>query len=134
MTKNTIQLMNDSKKIAQQLAPFDTGNLRYNAIRAYPTPQGFRIVMLYTAAFYGAILDKSKRGGRQGWWSTNVYSKVTTYVRSVLNNKKSTFEIDHKGIAKFAQDNPERQRRFYNSIVADVGHAKAGVIMKQLGG
>jgi hypothetical protein len=49
------QLMTECKVIAQSLAPIDTGNLRYNAIRAYNTPTGFRMVsMLYTAAFYGA--------------------------------------------------------------------------------
>jgi hypothetical protein len=32
MIKNTIQLMTESKVIAQSLTPIDTGNLRYNAI------------------------------------------------------------------------------------------------------
>jgi hypothetical protein len=127
MIKNTIQLMNDSKVIAQQLSPIDTGNLRYNAIRAYRTPTGFRVVMLYTAAFYGAILDQPpKEGTRQhtGWWSTSVYTAIGSYIDSVLNNKKSNFQVDHAGVAKFAPDNPERRARFYNSMVADEGREK----------
>jgi len=44
MNHNTLELMRQSKTIAQSVAPFDTGNLRYNAIRAYQTPKGFRIV------------------------------------------------------------------------------------------
>jgi hypothetical protein len=132
MTKNTMQLMNDSKNIAQQLAPLDTGNLRYNAIRAYSTPTGFRVSMLYTAAFYGAILNTPGPQAPQkhkGWWSTNVYTAVTSYVDAVLNNKQSNFQTDHAGIAKFAADDPERRARFYNSMVADAGRDKfiAGV-------
>jgi hypothetical protein len=108
------------------VAPFDTGNLRYNAIRAYRTPTGFRVVMLYTAAFYGAILDQPpKEGTRQhtGWWSTKCTLHVQ-YIDSVLNNKQSNFQVDHAGVAKFAPDNPERQARFYNSMVADEGREK----------
>lgn len=134
MIKNTLQLMNDSKKIAQQLAPFDTGNLRYNAIRAYKTPTGFRIVSLYTAAFYGHLLDQRKEiKGRQnvhyGWWTTSVRTDVGKYVDAVLNNKRSNIQVDHEGIAAFAPDNPERKARFYNSMVADEGREKylAGV-------
>lgn len=133
MTHNTIELMRQSKVIAQNKAPFDTGNLRYNAIRAYKTPQGFRIVMLYTAAFYGAILNEYGKGGTKGWWSTGVYTAVSTFIHSSLNNRKSAFEQASANVGKFAEGNPERQKRFYNSIVADVGHAKASAIMNQLG-
>ena len=138
MIKNTIQLMQDSKLIAQQLAPFDTGNLRYNAIRAYPTQRGFRVVVLYTAAFYGVILDtrgvRGKSTKHQGWWSTGVRGAVTSYVDAVLNNKKSNFQIDNANIAKFAEDNPARRARFYNSIVADVGIENADSVIRKLGG
>jgi hypothetical protein len=132
MNHNTLELMRQSKTIAQSVAPFDTGNLRYNAIRAYQTPTGFRIAMLYTAAFYGAILNEyGVRGGdtHKGWWSTNVYTKVSTFIHSSLNNRKSTFEQANKNVAKFAPDNPARQARFYNSQVADEGRDKflAGV-------
>ena len=127
MIKNTVQLMHDAKNIAQQLAPFDTGNLRYNAIRAYITPTGFRVVMLYSAAFYGAILDQPPKEGTRkhtGWWSTGVAVDVPKYVDAVLNNKRSNIQVDHPGIAKFAQDNPLRKARFYNSMVADEGRDK----------
>lgn len=124
MIKNTLQLMNDSKKIAQQLAPFDTGNLRYNAIRAYKTPTGFRVVMLYTVAFYGALLDQygaRTTNQHQGWWSTSATTDIGKYADAVLNNKQSNIQVDHAGIAKFAKDNPKRKARFYNSMVGDEG-------------
>ena len=132
MIKNTVQLMNESKVIAQNLAPFDTGNLRYNAIRAYPTPTGFRIVSLFTAAFYGAILDThGVRGGdkHKGWWSTGVYTAVSTYINASLNNRQNSFEQANANVSKFAADDPERRARFYNSMVADSGRDKfiAGV-------
>lgn len=129
MTHNTIELMRQSKVIAQAKAPIDTGNLRYNAIRAYQTPQGFRIVMSYTTAFYGAILDQYGQGGTKGWWSTGVYTAVSNFIHSSLNNRKSTFEQSNKNVAKFAPNNPARQARFYNSMIADEGRDKflAGV-------
>jgi hypothetical protein len=137
MIKNTVQLMNESKVIAQSVAPVETGNLRDNAIRAYLTPTGFRIVVLYTAAFYGAILDTyGVRGGtkHQGWWSTNAFTKVSTYIHSSLNNRQSMFEQSTTHIAKFASDDSAKQQRFYNSIVADVGRDKAMAVMQKLGG
>lgn len=129
MTHNTIELMRQSKVIAQNKAPIDTGNLRYNAIRAYPTPQGFRIVMSYTTAFYGAILDQYGKGGTKGWWSEGVYLAVSNFIHSSMNNRKSTFEQANENVSKFAPNNPARQARFYNSQVADSGRDKflAGV-------
>jgi hypothetical protein len=127
MIKNTIQLMNDSKRIAQSVTPVDTGNLRDNAIRAYKTPTGFRIVMLYTAAFYGAILNTPGSKAPQmhkGWWSTGATGKVMAYVDSSLNNRKSTLHRADEKIAKFKSDDIAKQKRFYNSMVADEGRDK----------
>lgn len=136
MIKDTIQLMNDSKRIAQSVTPVDTGNLRDNAIRAYLTPTGFRIVTLYTAAFYGVILDTYGARGtneHKGWWSTGVRGKISTFISSSLNNRKSMFEQSTTQIAKYKSDDIAKQKRFYNSIVADVGRDKALAVMQQLG-
>jgi hypothetical protein len=136
MIKNTVQLMNEAKTIVQSVSPVETGNLRDNAIRAYLTPTGFRIVMLYTAAFYGAILDTPGEKAPQmhaGWWSIKARGKVSTYIKSSLNNRKSMFEQSTTHIAKYASDDAAKQRRFYNSIVADVGRDKAFAVMQQLG-
>lgn len=114
--------MMEAKTIAQSIAPFDTGNLRYNSIRAYLTPQGFRIVSLFTVAFYGNLLDQYGAGPnktRQGWWSEEVTSSVGGYIDAVLNGQRSNFQIPNEQVAKFAPDNPARKRRFYNSMVAD---------------
>ena len=127
MIKNTIQLMNESKTIVQSVTPVDTGNLRDNAIRAYKTPTGFRIVMLYTAAFYGAILDTPGSKAPQmhkGWWSTGARGKVMAYIDASLNNRKSTLHQANTNIAKFKSDDIAKQSRFYNSMVADAGREK----------
>jgi hypothetical protein len=127
MIKNTIQLMNESKTIVQSVTPVDTGNLRDNAIRAYKTPTGFRIVMLYTAAFYGAILNTPGSKAPQmhkGWWSTGARGKVMAYIDASLNNRKSTLHQSNTNIAKFKSDDIAKQSRFYNSMVADEGRDK----------
>jgi hypothetical protein len=127
MIKNTIQLMNESKTIVQSVTPVDTGNLRDNAIRAYKTPTGFRIVMLYTAAFYGAILNTPGSKAPQmhkGWWSTGARGKVMAYIDASLNNRKSTLHQANTNIAKFKSDDIAKQSRFYNSMVADAGREK----------
>jgi len=127
MIKNTVQLMNETKVIAQSVAPVDTGNLRDNAIRAYLTPTGFRIVTLYTAAFYGVILDTygaRGTGQHKGWWSIGVHNKVSTYIHSSLNNRKNMFEQSVFHIVDFKSDDVAKQARFYNSMVADEGRDK----------
>jgi len=127
MIKDTIQLMNESKMIARSIAPVDTGNLRDNAIRAYKTPTGFRLVTLYTAAFYGVILDTyGVRNGtkHKGWWSTEVYTAVSRMIHSSLNNRKSQFEMANRLVANFKPVDESKQPRFYNSMVADAGRDK----------
>ena len=127
MIKNTIQLMNEAKTIVQSVTPVETGNLRDNAIRAYKTPTGFRVVMLYTAAFYGAILNTPGPKAPQmhkGWWSTGARGKVMAYIDASLNNRKSTLHQANSNIAKFKSDDIAKQSRFYNSMVADEGRDK----------
>jgi hypothetical protein len=124
--------MLESKVLAKSLAPIDTGNLRDNAIRAYKTPTGFRVVTLYTAAFYGIILDtygvrssQSYIGTKhKGWWSTGVYTAMSRMIHSSLNNRKSTFEMSNRLVANFKVDEKAKQARFYNSMVADEGREK----------
>lgn len=114
--------MVEAKTIAQSLTPIDTGNLRYNSIRAYPTPNGFRIVSLFTVAFYGNILDLYGAGAAQtqkGWWSEGVVTAVGAYINAVLNGERSNFQVPNKQVADFAPDNPARKKRFFNSMVAD---------------
>ena len=114
--------MNEAKVIAQNEAPMDTGNLRYNSIRAYSTPNGFRIISMFTVAFYGNLLDvygARGTGQHKGWWSDGVATAVGGYIDTILNGKRSNFHVPNEEISKFSQDNPARRKRFYNSMVAD---------------
>jgi hypothetical protein len=124
MRYNVIQLMRQSKVIAQSLTPMDTGNLRYNSIVTYPTPNGFRITSRYTVAFYGALLDTYGAGQKKthkGWWSINVAKAVATFVEASLNDRRSTFQQASVMVSQFAADNPERRSTFYNAMIPDKG-------------
>lgn len=115
-------LMQQATTIVRDKAPFDTGNLRYNAIKSYKTPTGFKIVSRYGVAFYGTLLDQKGAGKNkthQGWFSTEAYLAVTTYMKSNINDRRNLFEAANAEVAKFADGNPERLKRFYNSIAAD---------------
>ena len=129
MIHNTNQLMIQSKIIAQDKTPIQTGNLRYNAMRAYITPTGFRLTSLFTAAFYGGILDVSKKTSKYRWWSSGVHLAVGAFIKASADNKKSLLQQPNRLVAKFAPDNPQRLERYYNSMVADEGRNKfiAGV-------
>ena len=108
---NLMQIMQQAKKIAQYNAPFDTGNLRYNAIHSYALhdQSGFRLEVKFTVAYYGAILDEYGAGPKRlhrGWWSEGVYTDIAAFVNSVNNNEDMSYQGMNEHVAKFAPDNP----------------------------
>ena len=121
---NLQELMFQAKKIAQFNSPFDTGNLRYNAIHAYPLHDhsGFRVEVRFTVAAYATILDEYGVGPDNlhlGWWSEGVYTDMAAFVHSVQNGMQQNYHHMNEHIAKFAPDNPERKARFNKSMIAD---------------
>lgn len=121
---NLTEIMFQAKKIAQFNSPFDTGNLRYNAIHAYPLhdQSGFRLEVRFTAAFYGTILDDIGAGPKRlhkGWWSEGVYTDVAAFIEAMNNGKNHSYQGMNEHIAKFAPDNPERKARRNESMIAD---------------
>lgn len=121
---NLIEIMFQVKKIAQFNAPFDTGNLRYNSIVAYPlhNQSGFILESRFAVAYYGAILDEYGVGPERlhkGWWNDAVYSDVGAFIKSVGNNEQMNFQGMNEHIAKFAPDNPQRKARRNQSMIAD---------------
>lgn len=116
--------MNQARKIAQYNAPFDTGNLRYNSIRAYPLHDlsGFVLESKFTVAYYGAILDEYGAGPKrlhQGWWSQAVYSDVTSFISAVGNGEERSYQGMNEHVAKFAPDDPARKERRRKSMITD---------------
>jgi hypothetical protein len=123
-----IELMRKSKVIAQDVAPFDTGNLRYNAIHVYETREtgGFRILVRYTAAYYGTILDEfptiyGRQNKHYGWWSTGVYHALDLFLNGTLNYKDNAYQAANENVSKYAEDNPARIKRMDKSMNPDAG-------------
>lgn len=129
MSKDLKTLMLQAKTIAQQKTPFDTGNLRYNAIKVYKTPTGFRIVSRYNVAPYGSLLDqratiKGRANKHVGWWTHEANLAVSTFMHANLNDRRNLFQQADGEVSPFAEGDPRRLKRFYNSMVADTGRAK----------
>jgi hypothetical protein len=121
---NLQEIMFQAKKIAQYNAPFDTGNLRYNAIHAYELHDrsGFILETKLTVAAYGTILDVYGARGSElhkGWWSQAVYTDVAAFIKSINNGEEHSYQGMNEHIAKFAPDNPERKDRKNRSMIAD---------------
>jgi len=121
---NMIQLMSQAKKIAQYNAPYDTGNLRYNAIHAYPIhdQSGFKIIVRFGAAFYGTLLDTYGGGPKKlhkGWWSDKTFTDIGAFMKSVQNNEDRSYQHMNEQIAKFSPDNAARAKRFNQSRISE---------------
>jgi hypothetical protein len=121
---NLQEIMFQAKKIAQFNSPFDTGNLRYNGIHVYPLHDftGFRLEVRFTAAPYGTLLNEYGAGPEQlhlGWWDDAVFTSVAAYIHSVQNGMQQNYHHMNEHIAKFAPDNPQRAKRFNQSMIAD---------------
>jgi len=121
---NLFEIMQQAKKIAQFNTPFDTGNLRYNAIHVFPLhdQSGFRLEVRYAVAFYGTILDEYGVGKdrlHQGWWSEGVYTDIAAFTKSICNGENHSYQNMNEHIAKFAPDNPERKARKNQSMIRD---------------
>jgi hypothetical protein len=121
---NLQELMFQSLKIAQYNAPYDTGNLRYNGVHAYPLHDftGFRIEVRFTAAPYGTLINEYGAGPEKlhlGWWDDAVFTNVAAYIYSVQNGMQQSYHHMNEHIAKFAPDNPQRAKRFNQSMIAD---------------
>jgi hypothetical protein len=121
---NLQELMFQAKKIAQFNSPFDTGNLRYNAIHVYPLHNftGFVLEVKFTVAAYGTLLDEYGAGPdrlHKGWWTDGVFTDIAAFTHSVENNMQQNYHHMNEHVAKFAPDNPERKARFNKSMISD---------------
>lgn len=125
---NMIELMRKSKVIAQALTPFDTGNLRYNAIHVYETREtgGFRILVRYGAAFYGVLLDEhetlnKRKNIHHNWWSEKTFHALELFLNGTLNYKDNAFQAANESVSQYAADTPGRLKRYSNSMNPDAG-------------
>ena len=83
-----LSLLRDEKNmclgIARYYAPFETGNLRYNAIQAYDTSDGFSIDYDLSSAFYTYFLEEGTRYStrHQGFIANLTYPAIASYINA----------------------------------------------------
>lgn len=77
--------------IAQYIAPMDSGNLRYNAIRSEPTNDGFRITYSLSDAYYIYFLEEGTRKfiGHKGFIGGQTVPAIAGYFYSKYQIKNT---------------------------------------------
>jgi hypothetical protein len=99
-----LSVLRDEKEIclgiARYYAPFETGNLRYNAIKAYDTSDGFSIDYDLSSAFYTYFLEEGTRYStrHQGFIANLTYPAIASYI----NAKYADYNED---LINYYQDN-----------------------------
>jgi len=112
--------MAESKKIAQDMTPKDTGNLAFNALTVKQTNNGFKLVYRYVAADYmhylneGTIYTDVHKG-----WAKKVARQVSAYINMSQNGKRNTMSAA-KGRLNQYPDNTRRQRTMMASLQRNV--------------
>lgn len=119
--------MRVAEGIAQAVAPFDTGNLKFNAIKSELTNDGFRIRYSLGSAYYIYFLEEGTRIStrHQGFIANKTVPLIASYISAKYEqqNKKIVNEFKHYShLAK--QDTMEnkmlRQKRLEQSLRIDV--------------
>lgn len=118
LAKSASMQLNDCLAIVRDIAPYDTGNLAFNAIKGFTIPQGFRIEVSDVAAPYGEKLDKGIHSRKHiGWFTTNARSAIGMYLAGNFGDQNSINNIKER-IGKLAKDNPARQQRLLESLAS----------------
>jgi len=118
---------NISLGIAQYLAPMDTGNLRYNAIRSELTNDGFRITYSLDSAYYIYFLEEGTRHfqGHMGFIGGQTVPAIAGFMHSKyeLNDTSRTNHFVHyanKGMNEVANMVMSADDRLKNSLNQDL--------------
>lgn len=106
--------------LAQYIAPIDTGNLRYNAIIAERTPDGFCIRYSLPRAFYIYFLEEGTRKfqGHKGFIGGQTVPVIAGYLfakyslkdETALKQFKSYARKGNNQISEMLQESDIRQR------------------------
>jgi len=118
--------MRVSKGIAMALAPFDTGNLRFNAIKSVMTNNGFRIRYSLADAFYTYFLEEGTRKTtrHKGFIGNRTVPTIASYLYSKYEkpNKSKTSRFQY--VSRKAQTdmgiNEQRNLQNQQSLALDV--------------
>lgn len=113
--------------LAQLIAPKDTGNLAYNAIKDEPTHFGFRIRFSLADAFYIYFLEEGTRNIQThvGFIANQIYPTLSAYLYSrwESDNEKSVKSFERASrIGSFddVSDESARDIRHKASLSQDV--------------
>jgi hypothetical protein len=112
-----LQVMIDCLNIARDIAPFDTGNLRFNAIKLIQRPFGFTIEYLLHVAPYTLFLQRGtkKSSKHQGFINDTAFA-IGMYMRKSVQGLSNNLNSTNKRITETAKNTPARNRRFLQSM------------------
>jgi hypothetical protein len=112
--------------IAMAMSPYDTGNLRFNAIKRFIRPNGFTINYSLDEAFYIYFLEEgtSKSLIHQGFIANRTVPAIANYLyqKYEAQNKKQTNQwqrISREAANDMDIDSKNRQARNRDSFMFD---------------
>lgn len=105
-------------ELAQQIAPFDTGNLAFNSISLETTPNGFIIVFDDNIAPYVEYLEEGtgNYGGAVGFISQDTVYAITKLVQDYYNGIASDEVINRDLLTEKSKDNSARKERLLDQV------------------
>jgi hypothetical protein len=118
--------MRTSKGIAMAIAPFDKGNVRYNAIKSIRTNRGFRIGYSLEDAFYIYFLEEGTRHSRSnvGFIGNRTVPTIASYLyaKYASNNKSKVnrFRYVARNVENNINISEQRNLQHQQSLKLDV--------------
>ena len=86
--------------IARSLSPFDTGNLRFNAISQHETTDGFVITYSLANAYYIRLLEEGISSNRHiGFIANRTVPAIASYLYSKYSSKNQAREATFKALS-----------------------------------
>jgi hypothetical protein len=112
-----IGFMRDCVTIAQSIAPFETGNLRFNAIRLIIQPFGFSIEYLLNVAPYILFLQRgTKFSDTHKGFIDDTVNAIALYMRNKVQGIQNNLNATRNRVAQTAINNPARNQRFLQGL------------------
>ena len=110
--------------LAQALAPFDTGNLKFNAMDLLITSNGFEIKYDSNFANYIQFLEEGKSGGgnsnkNKDFIKSKTRGSVARYLEQALNGNITLATRHHRIVTKQSGEQTERREYREADSIAD---------------
>lgn len=109
--QDLIKYASECLTIAQKIAPKDTGNLAYNAIKVKPIQNGFAIVYVIDIADY--IIYNQESNKNKGFIDTTA-TAIAGYVAGKVTGNQNNSNTLNGSVSQL--DNPARQKAMLNSL------------------